>query len=204
MSQSVQGTGGSGTETVPRSQIVAEYLPTVRRYARVLAGSQASGDDYVAAMLESLSQGPQLLDERHGPRVGLLRLFSRIWNSVSIGESPDVALSFQPSERRLASITPLPRQAFLLLSLEGLTEDEVGFVLDTDIEQTRMLADAAGREIAAELATDVLIIEDGPFVATDLVSSARNMGHNVVGVARTHADAMLLAKKKPRVVIADK
>ena len=32
-----------------RSQLVAEHLPLLRRYARALTGSQASGDAYVAA-----------------------------------------------------------------------------------------------------------------------------------------------------------
>ena len=36
--------------------------------------------------------------------------------------------------------------------------------------ETRRLADAAGREMAAEIATDVLIIEDETFIAMDLES----------------------------------
>jgi len=46
-----------------RSQLVAEHLPLLRRYARALTGSQQSGDAYVAAMLEALLQDPSLLDE---------------------------------------------------------------------------------------------------------------------------------------------
>ena len=109
-----------------------------------------------------------------------------------------------PPERRLSNITPLPRQAFLLLSLEGFSEEEVAFVLGTDVAETRRLADAAGREMAAEIATDVLIIEDETFIAMDLESLVKNLGHNVVGVARTHADAVALAKnKKPGLILAD-
>ena len=66
-----------------RSQVVAEHLPLLRRYARALTGSQASGDAYVGAMLEALLQDPSLLDEQHGPKAGLFKLFTRIWNSVS-------------------------------------------------------------------------------------------------------------------------
>ena len=72
-----------------RSQLVAEHLPLLRRYARALTGSQASGDAYVAAMLEALLQDPSLLEEKHGPRVGLLWLFTQIWNSVSLNETTD-------------------------------------------------------------------------------------------------------------------
>jgi len=114
-----------------RSQLVAEHLPLLRRYARALTGNQASGDAYVGAMLEALLQDPSLLDEQHGPRAGLFRLFTQIWNSVSLNEDSDVAALPMPSERRLSNITALPRQAFLLLSLEGFSEEEVAFILAT-------------------------------------------------------------------------
>src|SRR5689334_3338329 len=73
-----------------RSQLVAEHLPLLRRYARALTGNQASGDAYVAAMLEALLQDPALLEERYGPRAGLFRLFTKIWNSVSINDKSEV------------------------------------------------------------------------------------------------------------------
>lgn len=186
-----------------RSQLVAEHLPLLRRYARALTGSQASGDAYVGAMLEAMLQDQSVLDETHGPRAGLFRLFTRIWNSVSVNDDVDV-LATNPSERRLSNITPLPRQAFLLLSLEGFSEEEVAFVLDQDVAEIRKLTDAAGREMAAEIATDVLIIEDETFIAMDLESLVKNLGHNVIGVARTHSDALALAKtKKPGLILAD-
>ena len=143
-----------------RSQLVAEHLPLLRRYARALTGNQASCDAYVAAMLEALLQDTALLDQRYGPRAGLFRLFTQIWNSVSVNGDSEVATLPMPSERRLSNITPLPRQAFLLLSLEGFSEEEVAFILNIDIAETRKLTDAAGREMAAEIATDVLIIDD--------------------------------------------
>ena len=138
-----------------RSQLVAEHLPLLRRYARALTGSQASGDAYVAAMLEALLQDPALLEEKHGPRVGLFRLFTQIWNSVSVNEGADNGPAPAVSEQRLSSLTALTRQAFLLLSLEGFSEEEVAHILDTDVAKVRELADAAGRELAAEIATDV-------------------------------------------------
>jgi len=186
-----------------RSQLVAEHLPLLRRYARALTGSQASGDAYVAAMLEALLQDGSLLDEKRGPRAGLFRLFTKIWNSIPINESAG-APSLQASEQRLSNITPLARQAFLLLSLEGFSEEEVSYILDTDVVKIRELADTAGRELAAEIATDVLIIEDETFIAMDLESLVKNLGHNVIGVARTHTDAIALAKtKKPGLILAD-
>lgn len=187
-----------------RSQVVAEHLPLLRRYARALSGNQASGDAYVAAMLEALLQDQSLLDEKNGPRAGLFRLFTQIWNSVAVNDGAEVSIAPVPSERRLSNITPLPRQAFLLLSLEGFSEDEVSFILDTSVAEVRQLTDAAGRELAAEIATDVLIIEDETFIAMDLESLVKNLGHNVIGVARTHADAIALAKShRPGLILAD-
>src|SRR3954467_11223779 len=200
-----------------RSQLVAEHLPLLRRYARALTGSQSSGDAYVAAMLEAMLGDPSVLDESHGPRAGLFRLFTQIWNSVSVNDDSEVTNLPMPPERRLSNITPLPRQAFLLLSLEGFSEEEVGYILGTDVGETRRLADAAGRGMAAEIApdglilqdehliaTDVLIIEDETFIAMDLESLVKNLGHNVVGVARTHADAVALAKnRRPGLILAD-
>jgi len=187
-----------------RSQLVAEHLPLLRRYARALTGNQASGDAYVGAMLEALLQDQALLDEQNGARVGLFRLFTQIWNSVSLNEDTEITSFSMPPERRLSNITPLPRQAFLLLSLEGFSEEEVAFILEVDVGEVRRLADAAGREMAAEISTDVLIIEDETFIAMDLESLVKNLGHNVIGVARTHADAIALANtKKPGLILAD-
>src|SRR3954471_18748208 len=187
-----------------RSQLVAEHLPLLRRYARALTGNQASGDAYVGAMLEALLQDQSLLDERHGPRAGLFRLFTQIWNSVALNDDSEVTSLPLPSERRLSAITPLPRQAFLLLSLEGFSEEEVAFILQVEVAEIRRLVDVAGREMAAEIATDVLIIEDETFIAMDLESLVKNLGHNVIGVARTHSDAIALAKnKKPGLILAD-
>lgn len=187
-----------------RSQLVAEHLPLLRRYSRALTGSQASGDTYVAAMLEALLQDPSMLDESKGPRAGLFRLFTKIWNSVSINDDVDVVPLNARPEQRLSNITPLPRQVFLLLSLEGFSEEEVAFILDCDVKDVRNYSEGAGRELAAEIATDVLIIEDETFIAMDLESLVKNLGHNVIGVARTHADAIDLAKKKaPGLILAD-
>src|SRR5438876_4649430 len=97
------------------SAAVAQYLPFLRRYARALTGSQASGDAYVAATLEALIADPAVIDDAGGPRVALYRLFSKIWNSLSVNGTALPADSTLPGEQKLASVTPRPRQAFLLV-----------------------------------------------------------------------------------------
>src|SRR5579872_53741 len=176
------------------SQTVAQHLPYLRRYARALSGSQASGDAYVAATLEALVQDPKVLDTDVSTRIALYRLFTKIWNSIGINGKPAAAAASQPVERHLAQIPPKPRQAFLLVALEGLSEDDAAKVLDIDAPTLRDLVEESGRELAAEIATDVLIIEDETFIALDLEGLVESLGHKVLGVARTHSAAVTLAK----------
>lgn len=187
------------------SQSVAQHLPYLRRYARALTGSQASGDAYVAATLEALIQDPSVMDDSASTRIGLYRLFTKIWNSIGLnGEPPAVADVNAPVERHLSQIAPMPRQAFLLVALEGLSEDEAAKVLDVDVPALRQLVEDSGRELAAEIATDVLIIEDETFIALDLEALVEGLGHKVLGVARTHTEAVALSKvKQPGVILAD-
>lgn len=186
------------------SQAIAPNLPYLRRFARALAGTQAAGDAYVAATLEVLVEDPSLFDREIDPRVALYRTFIGLWNSVDLNLKPDRAAPATAIDRRLESITPLPRQAFLLCSVEGFSVPEAAIVLDRQAEEVEDLIDAAGREIAEQVATDVLIIEDEPMIAMDLESIVEGLGHRVTSVARTHADAVKsVQSKKPGLVLAD-
>ena len=187
------------------SQAVAQHLPFLRRYARALTGSQHSGDAYVAAALEALIEDQSVLDGANGPRVALYRLFTKIWNSVQVNDgkemTPDAKL---PVEQRLGQITAQPRQAFLLVALEGFSEEDAADILGIEVQALRSLVEESGRELAAEIATDVLIIEDETFIAMDLEGLVEGLGHRVLGVARTHVAAVTLAKaKRPGLILAD-
>src|SRR5262249_10163921 len=94
----------------------AQYLPCLRRYARAVTGSEASGDAYVAATLEALIADRAVIEDPRGPRVALYRLFTKIWNSVAVNGAPATGEDELPGEHKLANITPLPRQAFLLVA----------------------------------------------------------------------------------------
>jgi DNA-directed RNA polymerase specialized sigma24 family protein len=180
-------------------------LPYLRRYARALSGSQASGDAYVAATLEALIQDPKVLESGASTRIALYKLFTKIWNSVALNGGKGAGGDLDhPVERHLAQIPPKPRQAFLLIALEGLSEDDAAKVLDIDVPTLRDLVEESGRELAAEIATDVLIIEDETFIALDLEGLVESLGHRVLGVARTHSEAVALAKaKRPGIILAD-
>ncbi|MBY0250600.1 MAG: response regulator, partial [Methylobacterium organophilum] len=66
------------------SQLVVQHLPYLRRYARALTGSQVAGDAYVAATLETLVNEPDTLGRSTNIKADLFRVFTRIWNSLSV------------------------------------------------------------------------------------------------------------------------
>ena len=186
------------------SQQIGAFLPFLRRYARALTGNQGSGDAYVAATIEAMIQDPALAKLGPNPKVSLYRIFSKIWNSVAIntsGSTKDVRL---PADQHLSNITPLPRQAFLLMSLEGFSEADAAQILDVDVATLREHVAESGRELAAEIATDVLIIEDESLIAKDLEGLVESLGHDVIGVARTRTEAVDISKtRKPGLILAD-
>jgi DNA-directed RNA polymerase specialized sigma24 family protein len=187
------------------SKAIAPHLSYLRRYARALAGTQTAGDAYVAATLEVLIEDPELFDSALDPRVALYRTFAGLWNSLDVNLKPDGPASAATAvDRKLESITPLPRQAFLLCAVEGFSPAEAAQILRVDVAKVDELIDVAGREIAAQVATDVLIIEDEPMIAMDLENIVEGLGHRVTGVARTHSEAVkAVDQQKPGLVLAD-
>jgi DNA-directed RNA polymerase specialized sigma24 family protein/CheY-like chemotaxis protein len=186
------------------SQTVTRHLPYLRRYARALTGSQAAGDAYVAAALEAIIADRPTQEGKLLTRAALYRFFTKIWNSVSVNAIADPAARGLPFERRLSHITPLPRQAFLLVALEGFSEADAAEVLEVPVAELRRLVEESGRELAADIATDVLIIEDEAFIAFDLEGLVESLGHRVTGIARTHQEALAIASgKRPGLILAD-
>jgi DNA-directed RNA polymerase specialized sigma24 family protein/CheY-like chemotaxis protein len=189
---------------VSTSQLVALHLPFLRRYARALTGNQSSGDSYVAEVLEALIEDPSILEKGGDARVALYRAFTKVWNSVAVNGRTDPGAAGMPAEERLSHLTPRARQAFLLVAVEGFSEADAAEILDVDASAVRELVEEAGRELAAEIATDVLVIEDEPLTAFDLEGLVESLGHKVTGIARTHSEAVALAKaKRPGLILAD-
>ena len=186
------------------SQSIAPHLPSLRRFARALSGSQESGDAYVVALLEALVENPSIFPLDIDPKVALYQIFLKIWNSVDANAFPN--LKFENSDTvRLQTLTPKPRQAFLLLSVEGFDVGAIAKILDTDLEDVAALIATADHEIASQLEpADILIIEDEPLTAAHLQALVQSLGHEVTGIARTHRDALKLAHdRKPDLILSD-
>ena len=189
------------------SQAIAPHLPHLRRFARALTGSQKGGDAYVVETLEAIVADPSNLDAGADVRCSLYKLFLKLWNSVSVNTVTDNGAGSTEeigASRRLEAISTEPRVALLLTALEGFDIGEVSRTLDCSTDHARGLLDAANAEIAAQISTDVLIIEDEPLIALDLQNVVEDLGHKVVDVARTHREALKAVEHhQPGLILAD-
>jgi CheY-like chemotaxis protein len=189
------------------SQAISSHIPYLRRFSRALTGNQAGGDAYVLATLEAIVADPASFETTADVRASLYKYFLKVWGAMPVNDHVD-QLDFSSDEqgvrRNLDAITLRPRIAFLLSSLEGFDVSEVARTLECSHDEATSLIDAAGKEIANQIQTDVLIIEDEPFIALDLQTLVEELGHRVVNVARTHREAIeAVHKEKPGLILAD-
>jgi CheY-like chemotaxis protein len=189
------------------SKAISSQIPYLRRFARALTGTQAGGDAYVLATLETIVADPAAVTTLADPKTALYRLFLKVWRTVPVNDHVDQA-SFTGDEagaqRNLEALTLRPRIAFLLSALEGFDISQVAETLDCSGEEAAALIDTAGKEIANQIRTDVLIIEDEPFIALDLQALVEEQGHRVVDVARTHREAVeAVHRQMPGLILAD-
>ncbi|MGD9740768.1 MAG: response regulator [Bauldia sp.] len=186
-------------------QIVAR-IPKLRRFARALTGSQQSGDAYVAALLETLADNPDELSGGGDLTIALYSRFCRIWQTIDVNGRPDAATAAweATADRRLAALVPPERLVFLLRILEGFSTEETAAILGLDEQRVEALMDEANADIAAQLSSRVLIIEDEPLIALDIERLVKSLGHEVTSIARTHKEAVAAIKKEvPQLVLAD-
>ena len=190
------------------SQAITPQLPHLRRFARALTGTQKGGDAYVVETLEAIVADPKSFSAGGDVKCELYRLFLKLWAAVSVnGETDRGAASPDESATtgKLESISLRPRIALLLTALEGFTSEEAARTLECSPGEFRGLIDKANAEIAAQISTDVLIIEDEPLIALDLQNLVEELGHNVIDVARTHREALnaVQTRTQPGLILAD-
>ncbi|MET0181171.1 MAG: response regulator, partial [Novosphingobium sp.] len=188
---------------------VAANLPYLRRYARALTGSQTTGDAFVAETLEAALIDQQLREMIATGRAELYHVFNKVWSSGFVDAGPDdgddgAGLHEAAAQARLATITPLNRQALLLTTLEDFTIEEAAFVMDREPSEVEALVQEAVEEIDRESTTSVLIIEDEPLISMQLEDLVRSLGHEVCGMAATRTQAQQAVRERtPGLVLAD-
>ena len=190
------------------SDLIAKQLPYLRRYARILTGSQSLGDGFVRELLEAALVDQGLRSQISETRVGLFSAFSKIYTAA--GAELEVAglgggsHESATASSRLELVTPLARQALLLSAVEDFSETEIAQVLDCPEEEVRALIDSALSEIETGSRLNVLIIEDEPLIALQIEEIVTSLGHNPVGTAATHTQAVsLFDQYRPDLVLAD-
>ena len=110
---------------MPKSHQITPFIPGLRRFARALSGSQESGDAHIIGLLEAFLAAPSMLETAGKPKIALYRQFLKFWNAVGTNTFPNLDANETGVLRRLQSLTPKSRQAFLLLSLEKFDPWEI-------------------------------------------------------------------------------
>ena len=182
---------------------ITPHVPHLRRFARLLSGSQEAGDAAVARVLEAIVADPSLFPDLP-TRIGLYQCFLGTFTSRLEDPGAQAVAIGKTAARSLAALARQARQAFLLVSVEGFDRAEAAQILDVSRTQIEKLLQDASAEIGRQIATDALIIEDEPLIGIDLERVLLELGHRVIAVARTHQDALKAAAlRKPGLVLAD-
>jgi hypothetical protein len=84
------------------------------------------------------------------------------------------------------------------VSVEGFSEKDAAHILEVTEAELKALVDDAGREMASQIAANVLIIEDEMLIAMDLEQVVARLGHRVIGIARKRSDALARAREDNR------
>ena len=137
------------------------------------------------------------------PRQALYQFYLGVWSRLIREDFAD-ASEQSAFDRNLAALAPNVRQAFLLTSVEGFSQEEAARIMGIDAARLVALLERGARDLAHELASSILIIEDEPIIAMDLEAIVRDLGHHVVGVARERGQAVALAaERQPQLIMAD-
>jgi len=185
------------------AESIAPHLPPLRRFARLLTGSQSAGDASVTRVLQAIAADPSTFPDLP-PRVGLYQCFLSFLTRRYRDSGPEPGLIGDTATRSLAALTPEARQAFLLMTVEDFQREQAAQIMQVSERRIDSLLEAAGAEIGEQIATDVLIIEDEPLIAMDLKQILQSLGHRVISIAQTHKDALKAAAlKAPGLVVAD-
>ncbi|MDR6294552.1 CheY-like chemotaxis protein/DNA-directed RNA polymerase specialized sigma24 family protein [Inquilinus ginsengisoli] len=188
------------------SKEILKHLPYLRRYARALVGSQERGDQYMRVFLEAILADPERVSPDGDLRAQLFAVFHDVCTLLDAtgGDGVPALEGLIPVEARLSHLSAVQRQVLLLVSLEGFSFADVGYILHLPEVEVRDQLDAARKEMQRQHPARILIIEDEPLIAMDIARIVEEMGHTVCGTAADHAEALALSQRTaPHIVLAD-
>jgi len=191
-------------QTGDLSALVTDHLPFLRRYARALTGSAASGDHYALATLEAVLADPLTLVTARDAKVGLFRVFHSVWTSTGTPVAEADSTMSAAAQAHLARLTANTREVLLLHSIEEFDLEGIGEIIGADAAEASDLLTLAVREMGASITGRVMILEDEAIIAMDIGAIVEGMGHQVTGVARTRTEAVARATAdRPDLILAD-
>jgi len=127
---------------VQTQESIAPLIPHLRRYARALASSAAAPDELVRATLERASHEVDIAQAAADLRVWLFSLLHETYVAMAAehdAAAAEAAESAGPGEgavafeQAMASLPPLQREIFLLVTLEDMSYDQVAKTLGIPI-----------------------------------------------------------------------
>jgi DNA-directed RNA polymerase specialized sigma24 family protein len=190
--------------TADLSDTIAIHLPYLRRYARALTGNQSSGDQYAVAVLEAVLVDPAVIHGALDAKVALFQVFHLVWASsgTPVGEA-DSRLA-AAALAHMADLTPNSREALLLHTIEGFSHGQIGAIMGVSADEAARLVAQAMDEMENTVTGRVMVIEDEAIIAMDIIAIVEGMGQGIAGVARTHREAVALARAEvPDLILAD-
>ena len=195
--------GGLNGQAMPSANSIAPHVPHLRRFARLITGSQTGGDGAVARVLQAIAADPAVFPDMPA-KLGLYQCFLSVLTRRYRDGGPEPGLIGLSAARSLGALAPEARLAFLLVTVEEFTQAGAAEILEVSERRVDQLLSEAASEIGRQIATEVLIIEDEPLIALDLKRVLELLGHSIVAIARTRDDAVKAATvHKPGLVIAD-
>lgn len=179
-------------------------LPPIRRLARALLGNPEAADALVLATVQSLTRGYADLEELD--QIDLYGSLADIWLS-ELGEQlrrMSRGERISAYDRNLAALPPTARIAFLLSVVEDFDSTSIADILDIPSSEVADILQTARRDVAANITTEILIIEDEFYIATELEEIVLSLGHSVTAIERTYNAAVsAISKAKPGLILAD-
>lgn len=176
---------------------IGPHLPSVRRYARALAGSQARGDQYMTALLETLLAEPRISEGSPSEiRYQLFCAFNDVWTVLN------ASMPTAPAGGEFLSLRQ--RQLLLLIHIEGFSLDDAAHILGLEPEEAAQDYKQARGKLDKQPPARIMIIEDEAVLAMDISDIVERMGHSVCAVADSRHEAVAMALNTlPDLVLSD-
>ena len=168
-------------------------IPYLRRYARALTGSQTEGDQLALDALSRVIDARSNLDSVLSVRANLFRIFHENWS----------ARRETGGETRHA-VPENAREVVLLSTMERFSTDEIAAILGLPEALVKDLLRNGPTEMQRGKGGRIQVIEDDAMITNDLSRILHGVGHQVIGEARTHAEAIAqAAKTQPDLILTD-